>query len=130
MSPLKPRPIITEGKTHKVKTGCGSLYVTVNIVEGLPFEIFTRLGKSGGCAYTQVEAISRLVSAVLRLGGDVKDIVHQLSGLRCNSPIYHEGSQILSCPDGVAYVLKKYIAEKGSNVQSPDSTKKPENPPA
>jgi len=56
----RSRPRVTYGTTREVRTGCGDLYVTINEDEkGEPFEVFAQLGKSGGCAASQTEAIGR-----------------------------------------------------------------------
>ena len=69
--PAKPkeRPAILIGKTTEITTGCGKMYVTINQdQEGNVFEVFTSIGKAGGCAQSQSEAIGRLISLNLRSG--------------------------------------------------------------
>ena len=104
----KPRPEVILGTTTKVTTGCGNLYITVNQdEEGNFFEVFTQMGKAGGCAASQLEAVGRLVSLALRGGIDIKVIVEQLKGIRCPSPSWDKGKKIFSCADALARVLEK-----------------------
>ena len=63
----RKRPDVINGTTRAMHTGCGGLYVTINADEnGMPFEVFNQIGKAGGCAASQSEAIGRLVSLALR----------------------------------------------------------------
>jgi len=103
----RPRPIVTTGTTTKVSTGCGNLYITINVDDdGLPFEVFIQMGKAGGCAASQLEAIGRLVSLALRSGVENKKIIDQLRGIRCPSPSWEKGGRIFSCADAIARVLE------------------------
>ncbi len=106
--PKRLRPDSTHGTTYKVGTGCGSLYVTVNEDEHGVCEVFSHLGKSGGCASSQAEAVSRMVSLSLRSGIKVGEIVKQLKGIQCPNSVWFKGHKILSCPDGIAQALLWY----------------------
>ncbi len=115
----RPRPETIRGTTTKINTGCGSLYITINEDEqGRPFEIFTQMGKAGGCAGSQLEAIGRLVSLAFRSGIEVKPLINQLRGIRCPAPSWEKGGRIFSCADAIARALEKRLgsaATKSSN---------------
>ncbi|MCR4430475.1 MAG: adenosylcobalamin-dependent ribonucleoside-diphosphate reductase [Tepidanaerobacteraceae bacterium] len=111
----RPRPTITYGNTEKVKIGCGNLYITVNSDENGICEVFTNLGRAGGCP-SQSEATSRLISLALRSGIDVKSIVEQLKGIRCHSTLRQMASnkeiKVLSCPDAIGKAIERSIGKK------------------
>jgi len=105
----RPRPEVTVGRTHKIRSGCGNLYVTVNSDETGVCEVFVQVGKSGGCIASQSEAVGRLISLALRSGIKLESIADHLAGIRCPSPNFYQGQTVLSCPDGIAHVLEKYL---------------------
>ena len=106
----RPRPEVIIGTTTKVSTGCGNLYVTINVdEENKPFELFTQMGKAGGCAASQLEAIGRLVSLGFRSGIEVKVIIEQLRNIRCPSPSWEKGQRIFSCADAIARVIERRL---------------------
>jgi ribonucleoside-diphosphate reductase alpha chain len=102
---VKPRPRVVEGETHFVPTGHGAMYVTVNRNgNNKPFEVFGNLGKAGDCQSAYIEAVCRLTSIALRSGVSAEEIVGQLGGITC-CPVWDEGVQIKSIPDGIAHIL-------------------------
>lgn len=112
----RPRPDITQGITEKVRIGCGNLYITVNYDDKGICEVFTNLGKAGGCP-SQSEATSRLVSLALRSGIDVKALVEQLRGIRCHATIRQRGLKVLSCPDAIARTIEKVMKLQSQEPQ-------------
>lgn len=102
----KSRPESLEGKTYKIKTGYGNLYITINDdVTGKPFEVFSTIGKSGGVLAAKCESISRLVSLALRAGISVDNIIEQLKGIRGPMPTISKLGVVHSIPDAIAKVL-------------------------
>jgi ribonucleoside-diphosphate reductase alpha chain len=105
----KPRPDVVEGATQRVGTGCGHLYVTINENGSGPFELFAQIGKAGGCAASQTEAIGRLISLALRAGVEPGAIAKQLKGVRCPSPAWNNGNKVFSCADGIGQALARHL---------------------
>lgn len=110
----KRRPDVIRGTTRRMNTGCGHLYVTINEDEnGNPFEIFTTIGKAGGCASSQAEAMGRLISLALRSSMEPELLIKELKGISCHQPAWAEGGRILSCSDAIAKALEKYVPVGG-----------------
>lgn len=117
----KPRPEMVSGSTYKIKTGYGTLFVTVNNGEdGRPFEVFATIGKTGGFFAAKSEAICRLISLALRSGIDAELVLEQLSGIRGPMPSWSKYGQVLSIPDAIAHVLRGHInsAQKKLNFDA------------
>ncbi|MFH1701085.1 MAG: vitamin B12-dependent ribonucleotide reductase [Candidatus Zixiibacteriota bacterium] len=105
------RPEDLQGITTKIKTGYGNLYVTVNTLNGKPFEVFAQIGKSGYSTMADTEAICRMISLGLRSGIPVDRIVKQLKGIGGASPVFGNGGLISSIPDAIAIVLHKNFGD-------------------
>jgi ribonucleoside-diphosphate reductase alpha chain len=115
----RQRPKVTTGITERVNTGCGYIYVTVNFDEHGICEVFSSLGKAGGCASAQLEATCRLISLALRTGIDTASITKQIRAIRCPSVAWEQGKLVLSCADAIGSVLEKYIKDKDNNAEAP-----------
>jgi ribonucleoside-diphosphate reductase alpha chain len=113
----RERPKILKGWTYQMQTGCGPLYVTVNEDTNGLFELFTTMGKAGGCAASQSEAIGRMVSLAWRSGLQARQIIKQLQGISCHSPSGFGENKILSCADAVAKAIQSHILANGGKVQ-------------
>lgn len=110
------RPEILTGKTYRIRTGYGNLYVTINEDEkGNPFEVFAQMGKAGGFFDGQAEAITRLASLALRSGIEIHELIRQLKGIRGPQVSWSDGGMILSLPDAIGQILEKYL--NGSQQQ-------------
>ena len=109
----RERPSMLKGRTIKMVCPLGDLYVTVNEDDtGRPFEVFCTLGKAGGAAMADSEAIGRLVSLSLRSGIPITAVRDQLRGISCDRAVGIGPNKVLSAPDAVAQALDLYIAEK------------------
>ena len=110
---VRKRPDMVWGFTQKVPTGLGAMYLTVNEVDGKPFEVFATIGKSGRSITAKAEAIGRLVSLALRSGVHVRDVVAQIKGIGGEHPVFRGKGLLLSIPDAIAWVLeKRYLKDE------------------
>ena len=110
---VKERPQVLQGFTEKVRTGYGNLYVTVNVLDGKPFEVFAQIGRSGYTTMADTEAICRLISLSLRSGIEVEQIIRQLRGIGGSSQTFSGGARIYSIPDAIAQVLSRRFSKGG-----------------
>jgi ribonucleoside-diphosphate reductase alpha chain len=125
----RKRPDITTGITQRIETGCGHLYVTVNSDNEGPCEVFTQMGKVGGCASAQLEAIARLTSLGLRSNIKLESIIRQIRGIRCPNPMWHKGKVVTSCADGLAKALETFLNIDSKTLNDIDDINKNVSPP-
>tara|TARA_Y100001970_G_scaffold281050_1_gene391047 strand:- start:12 stop:2411 length:2400 start_codon:yes stop_codon:yes gene_type:complete len=123
VSPVpRVRPVSTNGETRRIRTGEGSLYITINEDEKGLCEVFTTIGKAGGNAAAQSEAISRLISLALRSGVNPRSVVRQLKGISGPNPTWENGRLILSTPDAIGKALDDYLKEKEQHLDADASS--------
>lgn len=109
----RERPKALKGWTYQMQTGCGPLYITINEDASGLFEVFTTMGKAGGCAASQCEAIGRMVSLAWRSGVQARSVVKQLLGISCHSPSGFGDNKVLSCSDAVAKAIQSHLTITG-----------------
>ena len=96
-----------------MQTGCGPLYVTINEDDDGLFELFTTMGKAGGCAASQSEAIGRMVSLAWRSGVRPEEVIKQLLDISCHSPAGFGANKVFSCADAVARAIRNHLTSSG-----------------
>jgi ribonucleoside-diphosphate reductase alpha chain len=101
------RPQLLTGETQRVDTGCGKLFVIMNDDEYGAREVFANMGKAGGCASSNTEALGRLISLALKKGASPQEIVEQLKGIRCHVPYGMGPNATLSCADAIGKALER-----------------------
>ncbi|MCG6956900.1 MAG: vitamin B12-dependent ribonucleotide reductase, partial [Gemmatimonadetes bacterium] len=109
----RQRPQVLRGHTMKMMSPLGDLYVTINEDEtGRPFEVFCTLGKAGGAANADAEAIGRLMSLALRSGIPIGQVKDQLRGISCDRAVGVGPRKVLSAPDAIGQAIERYLDEK------------------
>lgn len=112
----KKRPSLLKGSTTQNLTGCGTMYVTVNYDDaGNIFEVFLSLGKAGGCASGQTNAMQALITIALRCSVHPEKIVEMLLGISCTES---NNENMHSCSNAIAIVLKRAIDESANAENS------------
>jgi ribonucleoside-diphosphate reductase alpha chain len=114
----RTRPAVLRGTTRRLPSPLGDLYVTINEDDhGRPFEVFITLGKAGGAAMADVEAIGRLISLALRSGIPISEIYSQLRGISCDRAVGVGPNKVLSVPDAIAQAIAQHEREKAGIQQ-------------
>jgi ribonucleoside-diphosphate reductase alpha chain len=102
------RPNIIHGITRRMVLGEGVLYVTINELNGNPFEVFVKIGKSGGRDAAFSEALGRLASLALRSGVPISNVVTTLQNITGDIVTWNNGVKITSIPDALSYILREF----------------------
>jgi len=81
-APILVRPEVLSGRTHKVKWPSvdENYYITINDVAGRPFEVFIQSTSSKYADWAT--ALSLMISAIMRKGGDISFIPEELQKVR------------------------------------------------
>ncbi len=109
----RSRPEALRGTTYRMETPLGTMFV--NITEddkGQPFEVFLSLGKAGGSAMADAEALGRLISMALRSGIPIMEIHRQLRGISSDRAVGLGPNKVLSVPDAVGIALERWWRDK------------------
>jgi ribonucleoside-diphosphate reductase alpha chain len=115
----RARPDTIEGRTQKIITGYGSLYITINEDDKGLFEVFAQIGRAGGYTDSFTEALARLISLCLRSGIPVDEIIDQLEGIRSPRIAIDHQERIFSIPDALAKALKRHMGITKLGLQPP-----------
>jgi ribonucleoside-diphosphate reductase alpha chain len=96
------------------RTPFGNLHAKISVdpAADRELEVFAQLGKAGDLASSDLEAICRLLSLFLRLGGTLPQAVDQLRDIGSSLSVPTKEGRILSLGDGLARALDRYLAAK------------------
>lgn len=109
----RSRPDKLRGTTIRKETPLGTMFV--NITEddlGQPFEVFLTLGKAGGSAMADAEAMGRLISLALRSGIPMSEVHKQLRGISSDRAVGLGPNKVLSVPDAIGIALNEWARDK------------------
>jgi ribonucleoside-diphosphate reductase alpha chain len=96
---------ITDGKT----TPEGNLYLTLNLHQSHPFELFAQIGKAGSDVSAFTEAIARLISLAFRCGIDPEAVAEELVGIGGSRSVGFGPQRVRSVPDAIGQFLFEYL---------------------
>ena len=109
----RSRPDRLRGTTIRKETPLGTMFV--NITEDdkqQPFEVFINLGKAGGPAMADAEAMGRMISLALRSGIPLREVHKQLRGISSDRAVGLGPNKVLSVPDAIGIALEEWTREK------------------
>jgi ribonucleoside-diphosphate reductase alpha chain len=112
-TPKRSRIPVLDGETHRVETALGTVFVTINDLEGEPYEVFINVGKGGSDISAMAEAIGRLISLIFRLvPGDssekVARVIDQLRDIGGRTSFGFGPDKVCSIPDAISQALRRY----------------------
>src|SRR4051812_24347840 len=114
----RSRPDKLRGTTYRKETPLGVAFININEDDkGQPFEVFVTLGKAGGSAMADAEAMGRLISLALRSGIPMQSVVRQLRGISSDRAVGLGPNKVLSVPDAIGIALDDWWRDKVQGVQ-------------
>ncbi len=114
----RSRPDKLRGTTIRKETPLGTMFVNITEDEkGQPFEVFITLGKAGGSAMADAEAMGRLISLALRSGIPLTSIHKQLRGISSDRAVGLGPNKVLSLPDAIGIAIEEWHRDRVIGVQ-------------
>lgn len=118
------RPDVLVGKTIKLKVMQGTLYLTANFDKESIREVFITLGKAGSDEKSYCEAMGKLISRYLQVGGDIKEVISSLKGIRSSTVMWDHGLRVYSVPDAIAKALELATGQESMSAHNEPITLK------
>jgi ribonucleoside-diphosphate reductase alpha chain len=114
----RSRPNKLRGTTIRKETPLGVAFISINEDEkGQAFEVFINLGKAGGPAMADAEAMGRLISLALRSGIPLDSVIRQLRGISSDRAVGLGPNKVMSVPDAIGIALDEWWRDKVQGVQ-------------
>ncbi len=114
----RSRPDRLRGTTIRKETPLGVMFVNITEDEkAQPFEVFITLGKAGGSAMADAEAMGRLISLALRSGIPILEIHRQLRGISSDRAVGLGPNKVLSVPDAIGIAIEEWHRDRITGVQ-------------
>lgn len=109
----RARPDILKSTAIRKETPLGTMFVHITEDDrGQPFEVFINLGKAGGPAMADAEAVGRLISLALRSGISIQQVHRQLRGISSDRAVGLGPNKVLSVPDAIGIALEDWMRSK------------------
>jgi len=113
--PNAPRRITDSDKLKLPRGEKRGFFVTVNLQDGLPAEVFIVSGKAGDEANADSEALGRVVSIALQYGVPAEALVKTLRGINGGMFGTYQGRMVASKADLLAVALETVGVENVLN---------------
>ncbi|MCL4214460.1 MAG: vitamin B12-dependent ribonucleotide reductase [Gemmatimonadales bacterium] len=109
----RSRPDVLRSTAIRKETPLGTMFVHITEDDkGTPFEVFINLGKAGGSAMADAEAMGRLISLALRSGISIQQVHRQLRGISSDRAVGLGPNKVLSVPDAIGLALEDWMRTK------------------
>ncbi len=114
----RSRPEMLRSTSIKKETPLGVMFVHITEDDkGQPFEVFINLGKAGGSAMADAEALGRMVSLALRSGISLQQVHRQLRGISSDKAVGLGPNKVMSVPDAIGLALEEWMRQKAGVQQ-------------
>jgi ribonucleoside-diphosphate reductase alpha chain len=114
----RSRPDKLRSTSIRKETPLGTMFVHITEDDrGQPFEVFVTLGKAGGSAMADAEAMGRMISLALRSGIPLMEVHRQLRGISSDRAVGLGPNKVLSVPDAIGLALEEWWRDRTLGVQ-------------